>query len=163
MVSKVIACLELDLLNLGSSKSATNCARTYNQTFSDEPPADLYSSDTEDHSEFGFSPVLTHRHVWDAVILLCLLEDCTKRDTILDLSHTDNQDERLRKAMQARNIRIQRYGLGEVLHRCRKCTRFYDNRDAGEGICRFISRLSEHLNGSAETYDSASTRACRRH
>lgn len=132
------------------SKSATNCARTYNGTFIDDDSYDYDeyddsepSPDVLEHSDFRFSPILSHRQVWDSVVLLCLLEDCAARSTTLDLLHEDDQEERLKKAMHARNIRTQRYGLGQVLHRCRKCVRFFDKRITGEGLCKlFLVTLS---------------------
>ncbi|KAI0681980.1 hypothetical protein BC835DRAFT_1289183 [Cytidiella melzeri] len=93
-----------------------------------------------DHSDFHFSPNLRPELVWDAVILLCLVEDSASRGMSLDLSHTDEQETRLRKAMLARNIRMQRFGLGQILHRCDKCTRFFDNRATGQGLCTSCTR-----------------------
>ncbi|KAI0084908.1 hypothetical protein BDY19DRAFT_1023122 [Irpex rosettiformis] len=125
----------LDMLY--SWKSATNCARTYNSLFlGDEGNVDEPCSSTpgSDHPGFRFSPLLRPNHVWDSIILLCLLEDYGNRNTALELNNTADQDTRLRAAMQARNIRLQRYGLGETLHRCNKCVRFFDNREMGDGI-----------------------------
>lgn len=96
------------------------------------------SDTTFDEEDFQFSSYLRQSQVWYAVCLLCLLEDCNTRDTTLELSDADTQDERLRQPMRARNVRLQQLGLGQILHRCKKCIRFFDKRGQDEGMCKSI-------------------------
>lgn len=88
----------------------------------------------DDTSEFHFSPIIRDNHVWDAVLLLCLFEDYEAQHRTLVVPHGAAQSKRLRAAMEERNVRLQSFGLGQTLHRCKKCTRFFDRRDIGEGI-----------------------------
>ncbi|KAI0083493.1 hypothetical protein BDY19DRAFT_978231 [Irpex rosettiformis] len=126
------------LAMLFSWTSATNCARAYNETFI-SPSSPNKTTHGQPHfitSDFRFAPILRPAHVWDAVVILCLLEDCSKQKTTLDVSDQEDQDQRFRLAMHTRNIRLQRYGLGQTLHRCNKCVRFFDRRNDGCGILK---------------------------
>ncbi|KAI0078361.1 hypothetical protein K474DRAFT_1641748 [Panus rudis PR-1116 ss-1] len=100
--------------------SATNLARLYELSFI--PP-------TAKSSPLPFSPTLKTEDVWDAVVLLSLLEDCQRREQFLDLPHDGAQEVRFSAAMKARNDRIRLHGLPEVEHFCDKCTRFFPNED----------------------------------
>lgn len=88
-------------------------------------------------TDFRFAPFLRPNHVWDAVVILWLLEDCQKQSTTLEVPDKDEQDQRFRLAMDTRNVRLQRYGLGQTLHRCNKCVRFFDERHTGGGISKY--------------------------
>ncbi|KAI0695223.1 hypothetical protein BC835DRAFT_1273596 [Cytidiella melzeri] len=124
-----------------SWKSTSNCARTYNTMFlsADHDNEDPEGRSVADHSDFHFSPNLRPELVWDVVILLCLVEDSASWGMSLDLSHTDEQETCLRKAMLACNICMQHFGLGQILHWCDKCTQFFDNRATGQGLCMSCS------------------------
>ncbi len=99
--------------------SATNCARLYNVALSgnNNPPPTW---------QFGFS--LKSDHVWNGVVILCLLEDLRSRQQILVVQHKDIEDkDRYKEAMRTRNRRMRLYSQPELLHYCNKCTRFFDN------------------------------------
>jgi hypothetical protein len=69
---------------------------------------------------------LTAENIWDAVIILALLEDCEARKMPLIMPQNASQKDRFSLAIRARNECIQLYGQNEVLHCCRKCVRFHD-------------------------------------
>ena len=68
---------------------------------------------------------LTTEHVWDAFILLSLLEDHRERNMVLTLPHTGKQKDRFTKEMADRNGCIIRKGQPEIAHYCAKCMRTY--------------------------------------
>lgn len=95
--------------------------------------------------EWPFTFTLQSPHVWDAFVILSLLEDCNRQSTTLDVPHDGSQRDRFSSAIHRRNIRIQHYGLPEVPHRCDRCTRYYDRRTSGMGIGKEASYLSQSL------------------
>ncbi len=102
--------------------SASSCAQVYNETLSQAISFNIPIPDN-----WQFSLLLQKENVWDAFVLLSLLEDFHQRNHILDLPHDGDQKLRFNTAMQQRNNRIQMYGQPEVPHRCKKCTRYYDS------------------------------------
>jgi hypothetical protein len=70
-----------------------NCARTYELAQARRNPEDC-----EDPS-WKFGTKLTTEHVWDAFILLSLLEDHRERNMVLTLPHTGKQKDRFTKEM----------------------------------------------------------------
>ncbi|KAG6805651.1 hypothetical protein H0H92_015200, partial [Tricholoma furcatifolium] len=98
--------------------SATNCARTYLDTWinATEPPS----------TEWQFTSTnLDAEHVYDGFVLLSLLEDCLERKANLQVPHSGSQSNRFTAAVQARNARIRLYGQPEIRHLCAKCVRIY--------------------------------------
>ncbi|KAI0072001.1 hypothetical protein K474DRAFT_1711971 [Panus rudis PR-1116 ss-1] len=103
--------------------SAGNCARLYDIAFQSPNPI------LSDPDGLPFVVQLKNEHVWDAFTVLCLLEDCNKRGTILRVPHGGDQSARFIKAMEERNKRIRTDGMPEVAHFCDKCTHFYKDAD----------------------------------
>src|ERR1700728_1921002 len=103
--------------------SATNCARTYELAEARREPADLEAEGWQ------FGSKLTTENVWDAFVLLSLLEDHNARHTQLHLPHTGNQKDRFTGAMIERNERIVLQGQPEIGHYCDKCMRTYETED----------------------------------
>jgi len=92
--------------------SATNCARLYSMSFSQEKFSD---------KSWPFGCTLTSDHVWDAVIILSLLQDCARRQETLVVPNTGLQKDRHVGAIRARNQRMRLYGQPELRHFCHKC------------------------------------------
>ncbi|THH18979.1 hypothetical protein EUX98_g8864 [Antrodiella citrinella] len=79
-----------------------------------------------------FSTRITSSQVWQSFWLLSLLSDIISTGAAaLQVPDGGDQQERFTAAMEARNIRIQNDGLPDVLHRCNKCTRYYEREDGG--------------------------------
>ncbi|TFY62712.1 hypothetical protein EVG20_g6601 [Dentipellis fragilis] len=97
--------------------SASNCAHIYNLTLKNTPSLDL---------NWGFSSTVRTEEVWDAFTILSLLEDCERRNAILEVPHTGIQRDRFADAIAARNVRIAHFGQDERSHYCNRCTRFED-------------------------------------
>jgi hypothetical protein len=99
--------------------------------FSASHAADLFSmlNVPELPDNWTITAALTTPHVWDALILLWLLEDCIKHATQLVVSHDGDQQNRFRDAMKQRNERIILDGLPDVPHCCQKCIRFFPGSD----------------------------------
>lgn len=111
--------------------SASNCAELYNSGLAQTPLQPHLPSSWP----FGFR--LQTAHVWDAFVVLSLLEDrAINNGGFLDVPHGGDQQDRFKEATRERNARIQAYGQPEVFHRCDKCTRFFDDRATGGGISK---------------------------
>lgn len=109
--------------------SATNCARLYNTCI---------RKDKDVPYDYPIASKMTVEHVWDAFVLLALLEDCERQGTLLIVPHSGNQNVRFRTAMQARNRRIQASGYDDFRrHYCKKCTRIYHQED---GMCGSLAQ-----------------------
>ena len=100
--------------------SATNCARIYNTSFTNE-------------SIQGSVPAVWHvslemdvDHVWDGFYIYSLLLDHAERDAVLYLDHNAvSQAKRIRPALQARNRRMRGTGQEEWSHACELCAWAY--------------------------------------
>ena len=103
---------------LMSWTSATNCARLYNTSLSGShaPPPD-----------WSFEFKLKSDHVYNAFMILSLMEDAAIRQEQLVIPHTGLDKDCFKQAIQARNTRMQLYNQPEIHHYCRKCTRFLSN------------------------------------
>lgn len=99
--------------------SAYGCVQAHNSLCETSPFPTPYG-------EWPFSFTLRREHIWDAFTLLCLLEDCARRTTRLEVPHTGEQKNRFLKAVQERNLRMRISGQPDAMHRCNKCTRYYD-------------------------------------
>ena len=100
--------------------SATNCARTYELAEARREPADLKAQGWQ------FRSKLTTKNVWDAFVLLSLLEDHQVRDMQLHLPHTGKQKDCFTDAMDERNEQIVLQGQPEIAHYCDKCMHTYE-------------------------------------
>jgi hypothetical protein len=92
---------------IGCRTSATNCARLYNASLAN---TDLTPRDVD----WPFSFTVSDEHVWDAFVILALLEDCKRRSTLLTVPHTGLQKDRFTDAVSARNIRFRLHGQPEL-------------------------------------------------
>jgi hypothetical protein len=73
-----------------------------------------------------FGSRLTTEHVWDAFIILCLIEDKQRANQFLQVPHTGAQKDRFRDAMAERNQDFVLNGQpGIIDHACDKCYRIY--------------------------------------
>ena len=94
-------------------KSATNCAWTYMMLLLNK------NSLPEDWLYQAFSD---GTNVYDAFIILSLLEDHLSRQSTLIIPHIGNQSDHLIMAMTERNSQIRIAGQSEINHYCQKCT-----------------------------------------
>ncbi|EDR16176.1 uncharacterized protein LACBIDRAFT_301995 [Laccaria bicolor S238N-H82] len=73
-----------------------------------------------------FGSRLTTEHVWDAFVILCLIENKQRENQCLQVPHTGAQKDRFRDAMAERNQDFVLNGQpGVVDHACDKCYRTY--------------------------------------
>jgi hypothetical protein len=97
---------------------ATNGAKIYNMSLSKvglQPPS------------WGFSFQLRTEHVWDAFVILNLLEECEERNEVLQVPHSGDQDKQFTEAMQQHNERFERNGQPEWSHYCEGCMQFWED------------------------------------
>lgn len=106
--------------------SATNCARSYDMALSEQQERDFAAGGWQ----FGCS--LTTDHVWDAFIILTLLDYNDRNDTCVQVPHTGAQRDRFTDAMRARNREVIEQGQDEVGHCCDKCMRTLARPDGTE-------------------------------
>lgn len=98
--------------------------------YRDNPSA--HTTDLLDFSSVGvnFTASLSTEHVWDAFVLLGLLEDSERVGDLLHVPHTGDQSQRFNEAMRKRNERFITYGQPDAVHHiCDKCARFYELPD----------------------------------
>ncbi|KAF7334149.1 hypothetical protein MVEN_02321000 [Mycena venus] len=106
--------------------SATNCARTYDMALSGQQERDFAAGGWQ------FGCVLTPDMVWDAFIILTLLDYNNCKDTCLHVPHTGEQKDRFKDAMRARNREVIEEGQDEISHCCDKCMRVWQRPDGSE-------------------------------
>ncbi|KAJ7216341.1 hypothetical protein GGX14DRAFT_391184 [Mycena pura] len=106
--------------------SATNCSRSYDMSLSEQ--------DLRNFSDGGwqFGCILTTDHVWDAFILLTLLDHNERQGTCLIIPHTGEQKTRFTAAMKARNDEVVKRGQDVVGHCCDKCLRVWREEGGAE-------------------------------
>ncbi|KAJ7104620.1 hypothetical protein C8R44DRAFT_639957 [Mycena epipterygia] len=80
--------------------SATNCARSYDMALSEGQEHDLAVGGWQ------FGSCLTTDHVWDAFIVLTLLDHSERNGVCLAVPHTGAQKDRFTAAMRARNLEV---------------------------------------------------------
>ncbi|KAF7300062.1 hypothetical protein MKEN_01329300 [Mycena kentingensis (nom. inval.)] len=75
--------------------------------------------------DFGwqFGTQLTTEHVWDAFVLLTLLDHGRREKTILEVPHGGNSENRFTEAMSRRNTEVVNFGNNTVNHCCDRCFR----------------------------------------
>ena len=95
-----------------------NAALIYNNTLakSKNQPPDW---------DVNFDLELRTQHVWDGVVILCLLEEYSNQNKLLRVVHNGDADDRFRPAMQERNARMECDGQPEWSHYCEKCVRIF--------------------------------------
>jgi hypothetical protein len=80
--------------------------------------------------EWQFVPRLRTEHVWDAFILVSLLDDKKRYQQRLQVPHTGLQKDRFNQAMAERNKDIIYNGQPDIVcHACDKCFRTYKTAD----------------------------------
>ena len=105
----------------GDRVSAKNCAITYDQALSLRQQQDAH----EHGWRFGMK--LTTEHVWDAFVLWSLLGQHHRRNQIVQVPHTGDQNSRFTSLMQQENDRIIIEGQDEIPHYCNKCMRVWED------------------------------------
>ncbi|KAF7307938.1 hypothetical protein MKEN_01154700 [Mycena kentingensis (nom. inval.)] len=110
---------------LTSWVSATNCARAYDLSLSgsDEYHAAIAAGGWQ------FGTELTTEHVWDAFVLLVLLELRQRNNERLIVPHGGDQKDRFTEAMKERNREVVKNGQDVVGHACDKCVRNFEGKD----------------------------------
>lgn len=96
--------------------SATNCARIYNNGFSESNVAP---------QRWQFKLEVTSDQVYDALITLSLLEDCRSQRSTLVVPHGGSAQDRFTEAVRLRNDRFRLCSQPVLWHHCKKCTRTY--------------------------------------
>ncbi|KLO06080.1 hypothetical protein SCHPADRAFT_923232 [Schizopora paradoxa] len=113
---------------VASWTSATNCARIYNAAA---------SRLLRPHMEWRSSNTMDCDAVWNAFFLNALLTDHYNRGNILVLDHdARNQAERLRPALDARNLLMTGPGQHHWSHACNKCTWFKEEENGEKTAVR---------------------------
>lgn len=100
--------------------SMMNCGRICDTTFS--------SLNVQLPDGRPYTTNLQSEHLFDAFIIISLLQDCKIRGTTLVVPHEGEQSERFRAAMEAQNRRIRMSGH-EREHFCNKCIRVHNDSD----------------------------------
>ena len=78
-------------------------------------------------TDWQFGSELTTEHVWDAFVIVSLLEDKLRSHQRLCVPHTGAQKDRFTEAMAARNRDIVLNGQPDAVgHACDKCFRKYE-------------------------------------
>ncbi|KAJ7513195.1 hypothetical protein B0H11DRAFT_1698549 [Mycena galericulata] len=94
----------------------------------------LSEQQTRDFAAGGwqFGCHLTTDHVWDAFIILTLLDYHDRHDTCLQVPHTGEQRDRFTEVMRTRNREVIEQGQDEVAHCCNLCMRTLKRPDGTE-------------------------------
>jgi hypothetical protein len=121
------------LMMVLSWTSATNCARIYNTSTGF---AALANNPKPLAVDWQFKLEVTSDEVYDAFTILSLLEDCQLQKSTLVVPHGGLAKDRFTAAVQTRNNRFRLCSQPELLHYCKKCTRFYP------GMFFMISNMS---------------------
>lgn len=96
--------------------SATNCARLYDI-------AEVRCNPQDQDWQFRTSP--TTEEVWDAFVILALLDGHQRCGSCLHIPHDNCQKDRYTVAMRARNEHIIMHGQDELPHACHGCMRVF--------------------------------------
>ena len=99
--------------------SATNCAQTYERSEDRQKGANF------SRENWQFGTALTTKNVWDAVILLCLLENCNRAGKTLLVPRTGKQKDWFTQAMEVHNEQIIQDGQPEISHYCDRCMKTF--------------------------------------
>ncbi|KAJ7227279.1 hypothetical protein GGX14DRAFT_629178 [Mycena pura] len=118
--------------------SATNCARIYDMALSEKQISNISAGGWQ------FGTLLTTDHIWDAFIILTLLDLHERNGTRLQVPHTGDQKDRFTAAMEERNLYVNQHGQDEAGHFCKKCMQTWDEPDGSQRKCQVI--VSDGLN-----------------
>ncbi|KAJ6626668.1 hypothetical protein B0H10DRAFT_1780855 [Mycena sp. CBHHK59/15] len=91
-----------------------------------------------------FGTLLTTDHVWDAFIILTLLDLHERNNTCLRVPHTGDQKDRFKAAMVEQNLYVIQHGQDEAGHFCKKCMRTWEDPDGTMRKCQVI--VSDGIN-----------------
>ncbi|KAJ7939533.1 hypothetical protein B0H13DRAFT_1941214, partial [Mycena leptocephala] len=108
--------------------SGTNCARSYDMSLSEGQVRDLTAAG------WKFGTRLSTDHVWDAFIILSLLDYHDRKNTCLAVPHTGDQKDRFTAVMRARNLEVVEEGQDEIGHCCDKCMREWIDPERGWNV-----------------------------
>jgi PHP family Zn ribbon phosphoesterase len=94
-------------------------------------------------TDWQFGSELTTENVWDAFVIVSLIEEKLRAHQRLYVPHTGAQKDRFKEAMAARNKDIVLNGQPDAVgHACDKCFRRYETEDGEIGefnqICTMI-------------------------
>ncbi|KAJ7216432.1 hypothetical protein GGX14DRAFT_561994 [Mycena pura] len=103
--------------------SATNAARVYDMALSEQQEHDVAAGGWQ------FGCTLTTENVWDAFVLLALLDYNDRTSSYLFVPHIGDQKDRFTEAMRARNHEVIMEGQDEIAHCCDKCMRVWTAPD----------------------------------
>ncbi|KAJ7194926.1 hypothetical protein GGX14DRAFT_677641, partial [Mycena pura] len=103
--------------------SATNAARVYDMALSEQQERDIAAGGWQ------FGCTLTTENVWDAFVLLTLLDYNDHTGSYLVVPHVGDQKDRFTEAMRARNREVIAEGQDEIAHCCDKCMRIWTAPD----------------------------------
>jgi hypothetical protein len=78
-----------------------------------------------------FGTRLSTDHVWDAFIILTLLDYHDRKNTCLAVPHTGDQKDRFTAVMRARNLEVVEEGQDEIGHCCDKCMQEWIDPETG--------------------------------
>lgn len=104
------------------SVSATNCVRLYEI-------AQARVSVEHRNKPWQFLSSLTTEEVWDAFVILALLDNHQRRGMQLCVPHVGDQKNRFTAAMRARTEHIMTHGQDELPHACYGCMRVFTSPD----------------------------------
>ncbi|KAG2741488.1 hypothetical protein P692DRAFT_201726600 [Suillus brevipes Sb2] len=104
--------------------SATNCAHLYKIA-----QARVISTTGHHNKPWQFQSSLTTEEVWDAFVILALLDDHQRRGMQLRVPHMGDQKDRFSVAMRARTEQIIIHGQHELPHACYGCMRVFNSPD----------------------------------
>ncbi|KAF8159023.1 hypothetical protein K438DRAFT_1985956 [Mycena galopus ATCC 62051] len=79
-----------------------------------------------------FGTRLSTDHVWDAFIILTLLDYHDRKNICLAVPHTGDQKDQFTAVMRARNLEVVEEGQDEIGHCCNKCMREWIEPETGE-------------------------------
>jgi hypothetical protein len=109
-----------------------------------------------------FGTLLTTDHVWDAFVILTLLDLNKRNNTRLEVPHTGEQKNRFTAAMEERNLYVIQTGQDEAGHFCNKYMRTWEEPDGTIRAPR-ISNLSLVLTFEISFHRQMSSHRLRRH
>ncbi|KAF8220673.1 hypothetical protein L208DRAFT_1538367, partial [Tricholoma matsutake] len=127
-----------------SHTSTTNCACLYHCSFSHNniPPSGW---------PVGFT--LTTKHMWDAFVIACLLDDSSRLSSQLVVPNAGLQKDQFMEAMKAWNLHLHLYSQPELSHQCDKltvghpCCAVYNCFDPLENQCNHFCMSHEMTEG----------------
>ncbi|KAF8972915.1 hypothetical protein BDZ97DRAFT_1912520 [Flammula alnicola] len=122
--------------------SASNAAKSYEMSL---------AKDSLKGTDWKFGSQLTTENVWDAFIIVSLLEDKLRAHQRLHVPHTGLQKDRFREAMAERNKDFVLNGQPDAIgHACDKCFRKYETEN-GEILDTLATQEIDQVEDVEET------------